>query len=95
VEQLLFILLKVLLKASRGTLGSLLKENLGTIATALSASAEENVPRNVEETGAASHERMAGANETMQRRVEESKDDVQQHVTEGLTAAAKDGAQEK
>jgi hypothetical protein len=61
VERLLRILLKVFFKASQGALGSRLKENLGTMATVLSA--EENVPRNVEETGAASRERMAGAKE--------------------------------
>jgi F0F1-type ATP synthase membrane subunit b/b' len=88
-------LLKAFFKASQGALGSRFKENLGAIATALSESAEENVPRNVEETGAASRERMAGAKETMQQRVEESKDDLQKHVTEELTSAAKDGAQDK
>jgi hypothetical protein len=84
VEQLLIILFKVLLKSLQGALGSLLKENLGTIATALSA----------EETGAASRERMAGATETRQRRMEKGKDDLQEHVTDGLTSVAKDGAQE-
>jgi len=87
LEQVVPLMLKVFVKALQQAFGSLLKENLGTMATAL--------PGRVEVTGAASHERMAGASETMQRRVEESKDDVQQHVTEGLTAAAKDGAQEK
>ena len=38
VEQLLRIIFKVLLKASQGALGSLLKEHLGTTATALAAS---------------------------------------------------------
>jgi hypothetical protein len=33
------------------------------------------------------------ASETRQQRVEEGKDDVQEHVTEGLPSAAKDGAQ--
>jgi hypothetical protein len=87
-------LLKAFFKASQGALGSRFKQNLGTIATALSESAEENVPRNVEETGAASRERMPGATETTQQPVEESKDDLQEHVTEGLTAAT-DGTQEK
>jgi hypothetical protein len=64
VEQLLLIILKVLFKASQGALGSLLKETLGTIATVLSESAEETVPRNVQETGAASRERMAGAKQS-------------------------------
>jgi hypothetical protein len=79
-------LLNVLLKASQQALGSLLKENLGTIATAL--------PRRVEETEAAVQGRMAGATETRQQRVDKSKEDLQEHVTEGLTSAAKDGAQE-
>jgi hypothetical protein len=90
----LLVVLRVLLKASQGALGSRLKENLGTIATVLSESAEKKAPRNVEETGAAARERMAGAKEIMQQRVEESKDDLQEHVTEGLTSAPKDGAQE-
>jgi hypothetical protein len=94
VERLLLVVLRVLLKASQGALGSRLKENLGTIATVLSESAEKKAPRNVEETGAAARERMAGAKEIMQQRVEESKDDLQEHVTEGLTSAPKDGAQE-
>jgi hypothetical protein len=63
VEQLVLIILKVLLKASQGALGSRLKENLGTIATVLSESAQEKVPRNVDEMGAAPRERMAGARE--------------------------------
>jgi hypothetical protein len=64
VEQLVPLLLKVFLKAWQGALGSLLKENLGTIATVLSESAQEKGPRNVEETEAASWERMAGAKES-------------------------------
>jgi cytochrome c5 len=37
---------------------------------------------------------MPGAQETMQQRVERGKDDLHEHVTEGLTSAAKDGTQE-
>jgi hypothetical protein len=37
---------------------------------------------------------MAGATETWQQRVQVGKDDVQEHVTEGLPSAANDGAQE-
>jgi hypothetical protein len=78
--------LNVFLKALQQALGSLLKENLGTITTTL--------PGRVEETGAVSRERMAGATETRQPGVDKSNDDVQEHVTEGLKPAAKDGAQE-
>jgi hypothetical protein len=78
--------LNVLLKALQQALGSRLKENLGTITTAL--------PGRVEETGAASRERMAGATETRQSGADQSKEDLQEHVTEGLKPAAKDGAQE-
>jgi hypothetical protein len=86
LEQIVPLLLKVFLRALQEALGSLLKESLGTVATA--------PPERVEETGAASRERMAGAKETMQQRAEESKDDLQEHVTEGLKSAPKDGAQE-
>jgi hypothetical protein len=41
-------------KAWQGALGSLLKENLGTIATVLSECAQEKGPRNAEEAAAAS-----------------------------------------
>jgi hypothetical protein len=75
--------LNVFLKAVQQALGSLLKENLGTIATG-----------RVEQAGAASQARMAGATETRQPGVDKSKDDLQEHVTEGLPSAAKDGAQE-
>jgi hypothetical protein len=85
-EQVVPLLVKVFLKALQEALGSLLKESLGTVATAPRA--------RVEETGAASRERMAGATETTQQPVEESKDDLQEHMTEGLTAAT-DGTQEK
>ena len=88
------LLLKVLLKALQEALGSLLKENLGTIATTLPGRAEEKARRKVEETGAASPERMAGATETRQPAVDTSNDDLQEHVTQGLKPAAKDGAQE-
>jgi hypothetical protein len=60
VERLLPILFKMFLKALQGALGSRLKENLGTIATALSESAEENALRNVEQTGEALRDRMVG-----------------------------------
>ena len=86
LEQIVPLLLNVLLKALQQALGSRLKENLGTITTAL--------PGRVEETGAASRERMAGATETRQPSVDKSKDDLQEHVTEELKPAAKDGAQE-
>jgi hypothetical protein len=76
----------VLLKAVQQALGSLLKEHLGTSAAAL--------PGRVEEMGAASQGRLVGATETRQQRVEEGKDDLQEHVTDALTSAAKDGAQE-
>jgi hypothetical protein len=56
------LLLKVFLKAVQQALGSRLKDNLGTIVTAPF--------ERVEETGAASRERMAGAQETMQQRVD-------------------------
>jgi hypothetical protein len=74
------------LRAVQQALGSLLKENLGTIATTL--------PGRGEPTGAASRERMAGAAETRQPGVDKSKDDLQEHVTEELKPAARDGAQE-
>jgi hypothetical protein len=48
----------------------------------------------VEETGAAPRECMVVAKETMQQRVEKGKDALHEHVTKGLTSAAKNGAQE-
>jgi hypothetical protein len=79
-------LLNVFLKALQQALGSLLKENLGTIATAR--------PDRVQETEVASPERLAGTTETRQPGVDQSKDASQEHVTEELKPAAKDGAQE-
>jgi hypothetical protein len=62
LEKIVPLLLKVFLKAVQQALGSRLKENLGTIVTAPFG--------RVEETGAASQECMAGAQETMQQGVE-------------------------
>src|SRR5437764_1025330 len=86
LEQVVPLLLNVFLRALQQALGSLLKENLGTIATAR--------PGRVQETGAALWGRMAGATETRPLDVDQSQDDSQEHVTEGLPSAAKDGAQE-
>jgi hypothetical protein len=86
LEQLVPLLLNVFLRAAQQALGSLLKENLGPIATAR--------PGRAAETGAASRERVAGALETRPLDGETSQDDLQGHLTEGLPSAAKDGAQE-
>jgi hypothetical protein len=86
LEQVVPFMVKVFLKAWQEALGSLLKENLGTIATA--------PPGRVEETVEALPERVAGAKETTQQCVQDGKDNVQEHVTEGSTSASKDGAQE-
>jgi hypothetical protein len=79
-------LLNVFLRAVQQALGSLLKENLGTIATAR--------PGRVAETGAAARERVAGTTETRPLGGDTSQGDLQGHVTEGLPSAAKDGTQE-
>jgi hypothetical protein len=86
LEQVVPLLLNVFLRAVQQALGSLLKENLGTIATVR--------PGRVQETGVASPERVAGATETRQPGVDKSQDALQEHVTEELKPAAKDGAQE-
>jgi hypothetical protein len=86
LEQVVPLLLNVFLRAVQQALGPLLKENLGTIATAR--------PGRAAETGLASRERVAGTTETRPLGGDTSQDDLQGHVTEGLPSAAKDGAQE-
>jgi hypothetical protein len=86
LEQVVPLLLNVFLRAVQQALGSLLKENLGPIATAR--------PGRAQETGLAARERVAGTTETPPLGGDQSQDDLQEHLTEGLPSAAKDGAQE-